>query len=228
MASIAPQDFGQPLVLEDFIPVHQAVTFTSPPLCASCHVTVTTFQRCAGCKDSNYCSRTCQTSDWARHKTVCRSFLKLIAPSASTRRALLCTTESKRQFVYLSYGVDGRPIDIAKCFPDSPSEDIQTIAFHNRYLPYWIQLTYVSNLKGRRTLAPSIGGFRGAVVAIAYDPEEGLSAPALNIDTKALGPVLEYATLRKDYNGPIVVEQPQRRWTDEEWKEVAKRSNIEV
>ena len=62
--------------------------------------------------------------------------------------------------------------------------------------------------------------FRGPVVALAYDAEEGLSIPALDVDTTILSPVLEYARLRADYVGPIFVEQPQERYTEEEWNDV--------
>jgi hypothetical protein len=62
--------------------------------------------------------------------------------------------------------------------------------------------------------------FRGPVVALGYDAEEGLSKPAMDVDTRVLGPVVEYAKLREDYRGPVVVEQPQERWTKEEWERV--------
>lgn len=60
MALNAPQDFGQPFVLEDFMPVEPPVTLTSPPLCAVCHNPVSHHQRCRGCKNINYCSKDCQ------------------------------------------------------------------------------------------------------------------------------------------------------------------------
>jgi hypothetical protein len=64
--------------------------------------------------------------------------------------------------------------------------------------------------------------FRGPVVALAYDAEEGLSKPAVDVDTSVLGPVGEYARLREEYGGPVCVEQPQERWTGQEWEGVIK------
>jgi hypothetical protein len=52
---------------------------------------------------------------------------------------------------------------------------------------------------------------------VEYDAEEGLSMPAVDVDTRVLGPVVEYARLREEYQGVIVVEQPQERWTAEDW-----------
>ena len=49
-------------------------------------------------------------------------------------------------------------------------------------------------------------------MAIAYSTEEGLSKPALDVDTSVLGPVVEYLRLRSEYEGLVFVEQPQ------EWK----------
>jgi hypothetical protein len=60
MASTALQDFGQPLILEDFIPVTQPVSTTSPSLCAVCHAIVIQSKKCSGCKDIIYCSKECQ------------------------------------------------------------------------------------------------------------------------------------------------------------------------
>jgi hypothetical protein len=105
------------------------------------------------------------------------------------------------------------------CFPNIPKGDIKTIAFHNRFLPYWIQLSYDGNTNGTRSLdnnAAIQNTFRGPVVALAYDAEEGLSRPALDADTRMLGAVLDYATLRAEYAGPVFVEQPQERYTEEE------------
>jgi hypothetical protein len=59
-------------------------------------------------------------------------------------------------------------------------------------------------------------------MALAYDPEEGLSRPALDVDTTALGPVRDYAKLRAEYDGPVFVEQPQERYTEEAWAAIMK------
>ena len=99
------------------LPVEQPVTSTSPRLCATCHITVTIAQRCGGCKNIYYCSKACQTLKWATHKTFCKSFLESTAPRASMRCALLFSTGAKGHFVWMSYGDDGTPLDVAKCFP---------------------------------------------------------------------------------------------------------------
>ncbi|KAF2820744.1 hypothetical protein CC86DRAFT_428592 [Ophiobolus disseminans] len=238
MASSAPQDFGQPLILEDFIPITQPVTAASPPLCAVCHKAVTISQRCKACVNIYYCSKECQTQDWPMHKLVCRAFTKSTcmyrdppAPSSmflTYRRALLFRPDHTCPcFMFLKYHKDGKPVGLHDYFPDTPPGDVKTIAFHDRFLPYWIQLSYDSNPKSERELAvnEAIGeAFRGPVVAIAYDAEEGLSAPALDADTTTLRPVIEYARLRAEYDGPVFVEQPQVRCTKEEWVEIREKS----
>ncbi|KAH7086133.1 hypothetical protein FB567DRAFT_527274 [Paraphoma chrysanthemicola] len=238
MASNKPQDFGQPLVLEDFIPVQDPVTFASPPLCATCHTPISHHQRCSTCKNINYCSKECQvhnhvtiayshngtnthqSTDWPHHKSLCKSFTRSTPPTNSSRRALFFSDSSSRpRFIHLTYATDGKPLDINNSFPATPAHEIKTIGFHNRYLPYWIQLSYDSNATSRVLPKNSALGyaFRGPVVAVGYDPVEGLSAPAVDVDTRALGPVVGYARLRERYRGVIFVEQPQGRWTVEEW-----------
>lgn len=64
-------------------------------------------------------------------------------------------------------------------------------------------------------------------VGLAYDPEDGLSKPALDIDTRALGAVVSYARLRAEYEGPVFVEQPQERWGEDVWKAVLRMRNGE-
>lgn len=113
------------------------------------------------------------------------------------------------------------------CFPNIAKDDIKTIAFHNRFLPYWIQLSYDSNKNGTRNPDNNAAiqfAFRGSVVALAYDAEEGLSKPALDVDTRVLGPVLAYAKLRAEYVGPVFVEQPQDWYTAEEWAKIVKEA----
>jgi hypothetical protein len=236
MSTKAPQDFGHPLVLDDYIPIEPPVTNLSPPLCATCHSVVSTWQRCAACKIIRYCDRTCQAHDWATHKAVCRQFsdfsgekvemARTEAAKVSTeyklRRALLFEPGGKTRFTWLKFGKDNTII------PTPARPDNKTIAFHNRYLPYWIQLVYDGNPEGKRYMEFNQaigGGFRGTVIAVAYDAEEGLSAPPLDIDTTALGPILEYARLRKEYGGPVFVEQPQERYTEEQWGEIRGKSN---
>jgi hypothetical protein len=162
--------------------------------------------------------------DWEQHKLVCKHFAKSDSPGPAYRRALWFEpTQPRPKFVWLKYGIDGTPLDIAAAFSITPKADIKTIAFHDRFLPYWIQLSYDSNPNRSRTMYdnPHMGhAFRGPVMAIAYDAEEGLSQPALNVDTATLGPVRDYAKLRAEYDGPIFVEQPQERYAEEEWKAI--------
>jgi hypothetical protein len=121
-------------------------------------------------------------------------------------------------FIWLRYGTDGPPLDISKCFQNTPKEDVKTIAFHNPFLPYWIQTSYDSNSNGTRILNNNSvihRAFRGPVVALAYDAKEGLNKPALDVDIRTLGPVLECARLRAEYAGSFFVEQPQEMYTEE-------------
>ena len=81
-------------------------------------------------------------NDWAEHKMICKSFAQSPSPTSTYRRALYFAAPASRpSIVWLHYGDDGKPLDIAKCFPDTPKMDLKTIGFHNRYLPYWIQLS---------------------------------------------------------------------------------------
>lgn len=169
-------------------------------------------------------------SDWEQHKVVCKSFAKSASPGSICRRALFFSPDQSRpRFLWLTYGDNGTPLNIAQCFPDTPKEEIKTIAFHNRWLPYWIQISYDSNMNKARSLAktsPILHSFRGPVVVLAYYAEEGLSQPALDVDTTTLEPVVEYAKLRADYKGPIFVEQPQERYTEEQWKGIMARARL--
>jgi hypothetical protein len=130
---------------------------------------------------------------------------------------------SRPCFIFLRYEDDGAPLDLHWYFPDTPREDIKKTAFHNRFLSYWIQLCYDGNPDGERSLEVNGaigGGFRGPVVALAYDAVQGLSVPAMDVDTTTLRPVMEYARLKKEYHGPVFVEQPQERYTEKEWSDL--------
>lgn len=233
MPSTDLQDFGTPLLLEDYLAVTPPLTLSCVPACAACHVQ-TTLQRCSTCRAIQYCSTACQILDWHLHKLLCKQSAIHLRPDPSYRRALyLPDTKDKPRFVWLQYGDDGRPLDKAKCFPAVPGADIKTIAFHNRYLPYWIQISYDSNPSGRevkenesvkRLLGDTNGKaglmWRGPLVVIAYSAEDGLSKPALDIDAGLLGSLVEYLKLRVEYGGPIFVEQPQKQYTEAEWKQL--------
>jgi hypothetical protein len=162
-----------------------------------------------------------QKSDWEQHKSLCKALAKSTSLRPECHRALFFPPDQSRpRFIWLHYGTDGVPIDIAMCFPNTPKSDIKTIAFHNRYFSYWIQLSYDGNVDGNRTLNNNSAvqnAFRGPVVALAYDAEEGLGKPALDVDTGTLNPVLEYAKLRAEYVGPVFVEQPQEKYEEQAW-----------
>jgi hypothetical protein len=243
MLSTSPQDFGTPILLEDYIAVPPPVTPESPPICAVCHSSNSP-RRCSTCKSLYYCSLACQTLDWAIHKQLCRPFTSSSSddkkPDESYRRALyLPAPHSKPKFIWLQYSDDGRPLDIAKYFPSTGAGEIKTIAFHDRYLPYWIQISYDSNTSGRSLTtnacveqllsSASVSGsdtqgtetrkhtvWCGPLVVLAYSEEDGLSEPALDVDPSALGPVILYLKLRSEYEGPVFVEQPQKRYGEQE------------
>lgn len=61
-------------------------------------------------------------------------------------------------------------------------------------------------------------GVRGDVMVLAYDADVGLSGPALDVGPGVLGPVREYFALRRNYRGPVFVEQPQEMYEEEVWK----------
>jgi hypothetical protein len=137
---------------------------------------------------------------------------------------------------------------MAKCFPRADSGQVKTVAFHNRFLPYWVQISYDCNAEGREltpnecvkqllanssaaigsvtagpvqaTEIPEGTVWRGSLVVLAYSAEDGLSKPALDIDPSVLGPVVEYLSLREEYKEPIFVEQPQLRGSQADWKAV--------
>lgn len=260
--STAPQDFGQPLILEDFIPgtwKHRVFVFVnadssdipqptdSPTLCVKCHKDAPK-SRCNACKNIHYCSTACQTSDWPLHKSVCKPFIRSLTTRSSSKhkRALFFPPYPNHppQFIYLEYpdGI-GIPLDLNQYFPLTPTEDIKRIAFHNRHLPYWIQISYDSNPHGKRSLSPTFlssfscsnststtpcvpsssdKSFRGPLVVLTYDAEMGLSAPALDADTTILPALVDYVALWAQYDGPMFVEQPQERYTMEEWERIKK------
>lgn len=245
MSPSAPQDFGTPLLLEDYMTVTPSVTTTSQVLCAVCHSAALP-RRCSTCKSLYYCSPACQILDWSVHKQLCKTSASSASfsarPDKSYRRALyLLETSVKPRFAWIKFGDDGKPLDMAKCFPQTITGQVKTIAFHNRYIPYWLQISYDSNISGsalgenacvlhllslsalsscHETLARKEAAWRGPLVVLAYGAEDGLSKPALDFDTSGLGPVLEYLKLRMEYGGPVFVEQPQERYSEEEWKKL--------
>lgn len=248
MSSTLPQNFSTPLLLEDYTAVTPPVTPDSPPLCAICHST-DSLRRCSTCKSLYYCSPTCQARDWGIHKPLCKPFgspSDSKKPDKSYRRALyLPETNDKPRFAWIKFDNDGRPLDMAKCFPNSGADQIKTIAFHERHLPYWVQISYDSNASGRSLTTnacvewllskPSATTglenrgtdtrkhtvWRGPLVVLGYSAEDGLSKPALDIDPSVLGPVVQYLALRSEYEGPAFFEQPQKRYSEQEWKDLS-------
>ncbi|KAI8933840.1 hypothetical protein NX059_009541 [Plenodomus lindquistii] len=231
MSATTSQDLETPLIHEDFLPTPVPTTLST--LCATCHTNAPQ-RRCSTCKNIHYCSSACQATDWPLHKTICKAYLKSLAqrPSSQHRRALFFPAESSKPvFVYLKYDEDGTPLDITDYLGGIPGADRKTVAFHNRHLATFTQISYDGNQSSLRTLEENMciggGAFRGPVVVTSHDPDEGLSAPAIDVDTRILGAVRNYASLRGEYRGPIFVEQPQERYREEQWKgvvEAAKKS----
>jgi hypothetical protein len=209
--SYSPQDFGYPLMLEDYLPV------PPPPnavvdLCATCH-TPDSKNKCSRCKNIRYCSTACQKRDWSfSHKLVCNAYVKAIehAVCNDMRRVLYFPVNSaKPEFSVLAFDGEGTVGGLEHHFPGVPVQEIKKLSFHNRYFPYFLQINYDLNAKGERALAEnnSLGlPFRGPVVVLAYDLEVALSGPALNADTTIMGPLVEYMRLLREYDGPKFVE----------------------
>lgn len=63
-----------------------AVKSTVPLVCAACQTTVGTLSLCTGCRSLRYCSRPCQQSHWAYHKTQCK-LLRAAADAAAAGAA---------------------------------------------------------------------------------------------------------------------------------------------
>ncbi|KAK3821178.1 MAG: hypothetical protein J3Q66DRAFT_386081 [Benniella sp.] len=59
--------YAVPYSLSAILETHSALT---PGVCKSCGKQAS--QRCAKCKQTSYCSRECQTSNWSDHRTACR------------------------------------------------------------------------------------------------------------------------------------------------------------
>lgn len=241
MSPTAHQDFGTPLLLEDYRPVLPPMTPSSPPMCASCHSPIS-LKRCNNCQIIHYCSTQCQTNDWRFHKLLCKqSNTTASRPDATYRRALyLSDNTEKPRFIWLKYSDDGRPLDKAKCFTAVSGDlrDVGTIAFHDRHVPYWIQISYDRNMHGRelkdnrcvKKLLSIVGEsatgrleWRGPLVAIGYDAEEGLSRPALDVGPDVLGPLVRYLRLKREWEGSVFVEQPQERYELWEWEKMMAR-----
>ncbi|KAF2627519.1 hypothetical protein BU25DRAFT_340998 [Macroventuria anomochaeta] len=230
MASTAPQDFGTPFLLEEYMLVTPLVTPDSPPLCAVCH-TPTSPVRCSTCKTIHYCSSTYQTLDWPSHKLLCKHFSYSSRLNPSYRRALyLPDTSSKPRFIWLQYSDDGLPREVMKCFLGTHAATVKTIAFHNRYLPYWIRISYDSNPNGHTLTENKTKAsiWRGPLVVVTYSAKDGLSKPALDIDTSVLGPVVGYLRFRNEYKRPVFVKQPQEWWAEGSGKRFWERRHSEI
>ena len=42
----------------------------------------------------------------------------------------------------------------------------------------------------------------------------------MDVGVEVLGPLVEYLRLRREYNGPVFVEQPQVRYGEREWERI--------
>ena len=208
----SPQDFGYPLILEDYTTV--PLPTTSPTLCATCHTPTPT--KCSACKNIRYCTPTCQTLDWPLHKTICKRYTSSLSHSLSDKKShrrilFFGADNTKPQFAYLSF-TDSETTQRQLCsffFPSAPHQDLKKLSFHNRYLPYFVQLTYDTNPHGTRALSENKGlgvPFRGPVVVMVFDPVEGVSGQPLDVDTTVLGALMGYVGLWREYRGPVFVE----------------------
>ncbi|KAI4925900.1 uncharacterized protein J4E92_006636 [Alternaria infectoria] len=224
MSSTTPyssQDFGYPLMLEDYVPVPPLPTGVADQ-CASCR-TPGAKKICGQCKSMLYCSAACQERDWvSSHKLACKPYAKAIKQFVpnNMRRVLRFPVDStKPVFSVLSFDEEGTVRGLSYHFPGVPAQEIKKLSFHNRYFTYFIQINYDMNAKRERALLEnkSLGlPFRGPVVVLAYDLDIALSGPALNADASIMRPLMEYVQLLREYDGPKFVEQPQRRYTEAE------------
>ncbi|CAE7219962.1 zf-MYND domain containing protein [Pyrenophora teres f. teres] len=184
-------------------------------------------QKCSACKNIRYCSPVCQTTDWAPYKTVCKRYLTSLTqrPTDRTTRRILFFQPSapKPAFYYLAFPTkNATPTptpDLSPFFPTIPLTETKKLSFHNRYLPFFVQLTYDANPTGTRVLAENkaLGApFRGPVVVMVFDAEEGVGGFPLDVDTTVFRALAEYVGLWREYQGPVFVEQPQERYGEEE------------
>ena len=220
----SPQNHGTPHILEDYMPV-PAPTRSSPPTsCATCHASSAP-NLCSSCRNTRYCSVACQKSDWtSSHKFVCKLYTASLAqrPHPHARRALFCPVSgTKPSFIYLpppypspsSSSADSEENPLTPFFPNTPSIDLSTLSFHNRQLPYFIQIIYDANphstraLHVNKTLGPPL---RGAIVVRAFDPEVGLSGMPWDVCVRGWGVLGEYVKLRREYVGVVFVEVSER------------------
>ncbi|EDU47482.1 MYND finger [Pyrenophora tritici-repentis] len=229
MSSTSPQDFGYPLILEDYTPVPSPTT--TPNLCATCHTP--TPRKCSTCKNIRYCSATCQTTDWPLHKPVCKRYLASLTqrPEKTTTRRILFfpLSATKPTFHYLTLSTNNatptptRTPNLSSFFPAVPLTETKKLSFHNRYLPFFVQLTYDTNPAGTRALAlnKALGApFRGPVVAMVFDAEEGVGGLPLDIDTTVLRALSEYVGVWREYQGPVFIEQPQEKYEEKELRRI--------
>ncbi|KAG9188594.1 hypothetical protein G6011_07299 [Alternaria panax] len=230
-APYTPQDFGYPLMLEDYISVSSPITDVAD-LCAACH-TPDAKNKCSRCKNIRYCSPACQKRSWdTHHKLVCKAYANVTREyiSRALRRVLYFPEKvHKPLFSILAFDEEGTVGDLEHYFPGVPAQEIKKLSFHDRYLPYFVQINYDTNPHGERALTEnkSFGRpFRGPIVVLAYDLETALSGPALNADTTMMGPLMDYVKLCREYDGPKFIEQPQQKYTKSELEDIMGKAAI--
>jgi hypothetical protein len=94
-------------------------------------------------------------------------------------------------------------------FDGVAEQELKKLSFHDQHVPYFIQLTYDTNPLRKRELKDNMSlglPFRGPVVALTYGPETALSAPALDVDTTILRPLMEFVKLLWEYDDPVFIE----------------------
>jgi hypothetical protein len=209
-SSNLPQDFGHLLMLEDYMPIPEPIPVIKP--CAVCHAPDAE-SRCSKCKNIRYCSTACQSLDWGRnHQLVCKRYIDARShrPCPNSRRVMFFPTGvTKPFFLHLLFGDKGEVWGMEQFFKGVPEGELKKLSFHNRNVPFFIQLNYDTNPHGKRELADNMSlgkPFRGPVVVLAYDPETALSAPALDVDITIMGPLMEFIKLLREYDGPVFIE----------------------
>ncbi|PSN71702.1 hypothetical protein BS50DRAFT_484673 [Corynespora cassiicola Philippines] len=224
MSSNAPLAFSDPWLLRDFIPIDLGLDpNSSTHLCTTCKKPATNL--CTCCRNIHYCTSACQTADWPIHKLLCKDYTDVLtSPGPDFRRALLLPAEHPHPyFVWIAWPQDEPyPADMSRYFPGAEFADMGTMVFEDRNVLVALEISYDRNTTSGRELAPNkciqrLLMYRGNFVVLAYPRERGERVRGVDVDTTVLGPVVEYLDLRASYEGPVFVEQPQKRYGETEW-----------
>ncbi|KAF2715508.1 hypothetical protein K504DRAFT_510840 [Pleomassaria siparia CBS 279.74] len=235
--------FPEPFRLKDFqvfepmvVDIKPALKPDSPPKCGNYGCNAPKMhQMCAGCHDIQYCNMDCVEQDFPSHRVICGAFHRgQRIPGRAYRRALYFPADMSRpSFIWLEhlnfkFGDDPNYMEVFLGSP--PKSEVATMRFHDRTLPYEIHIFYVRDMsqtdiadiaenESVKTVLDTECVIRGSFIAVARSPfHETSQQVALNIDTKALGPIVAYLKLRAMYRGPIFFEQPQDMYPEVVYK----------